>query len=235
MKTPNRMREFTFLQASLMYRFLFDRVLSFLPGPGTSAFARLCRTLPPHGFKASGVVIESPSTRLSDVNVGISLLGDRATLKLLYGGLDFAVSELIEEDLDQASEILRIVFEALAEQDVDAKRGRLRLDCLAHLQLEAGEAEDYLRERLPSNDSRVAPDAFAYRVAIKDIEDLRVVVARSVRHREALFVDYAAAYSPIQTPYTDLRRLRQHYEAALATLGLETAQPKAGGNNERTC
>src|SRR5215208_5456605 len=109
------MQEYTVAHTSLNCRWTFSRILPSLPVPGTSTFPVLCRELLPYGISASGIGLEAPTTFLSDVKLGISLLGGRVTLVLNYEWFELDVTDLYEGDETALVKIMEVLFTALQE------------------------------------------------------------------------------------------------------------------------
>ncbi len=93
------MRTYTVEQTTVNFKWAFQRMLPSLPGPGTPAFADLCKGLHPYGLTPSNVTVDSPTTRLGDLYIGIALLdNNRLTLRIACTGLDFFLKELFIGD-----------------------------------------------------------------------------------------------------------------------------------------
>lgn len=222
------MRLYKVERSSLSYRFTFNRVLVMLPGPGSPAFSVLSRSLVPHGFSATGVTIETPSQRLSDVSVSISLLNDRVLLKLCYGWIELFTGDLLTEDIESLVAILVAVFAGLQEMDSDTGRGRTRVISTAHLRLSPSDANSFFGDHLgQKTQPALIPDAFAYKIktgeavtGVEEILDSRIVIARSALYSNALFVEFSIEYTGSSNPSVAAEVVRNAYYRALEWLEL---------------
>src|SRR2546421_8580568 len=161
------MREYTVEQTSLNFKWTFRRMLPSLPGPGSPAFAELCKGLHPYGIIPSRVTIDSPSTRLGDVFVGISgLLDNRLTIRFTSSALELFVDELLVGDEENLIPITDLIFTALSSIDADAVQGKATLRASSHLKLSPGENDAILHEHTKFSESVSAfvPDAMVYKV-----------------------------------------------------------------------
>ncbi len=193
------MRAYTVEQTSVNFKWAFQRMLPSLPGPGTPAFADLCKGLHPYGLTPSAVTVDSPTTRLGDLYIGIVLLDNgRLTLRLACSGLDFFLKELFTGDEEILVRIVDLMFVALGSIDVDAIQGKANIRTSSHLKLLPGECEAMLREhtKLESAPSLI-PDAVVYKVDLgsdSKAKELRVVIAKSLVYPDAIFLEINADY-----------------------------------------
>src|SRR5258705_12633134 len=115
------MRAYTVEQTSLSLKWTFHRMLPSLPGPGTPGFADLCKGLHPYGLLPAAVTVDSPTTRLGDLYIGIVLLDNgRLTLRLSCSGLELFLKELFIGDEEILVQIVDLVFVALSSIDSEA-------------------------------------------------------------------------------------------------------------------
>jgi hypothetical protein len=208
-------------------RYAFSNILPSLPGPGTPAFAQLCRELKRFGIAAERITFETPTSRLSDVRATISLLQDTVTLRLQYEWFELAVPALVQGQEDALIEIANIVLSALALMDENVSKGHLTVQSLAHLRLESGDPEPYIAEHLTGGDGSYRPDAFAFNLHSRENENRkgRIVIARSAIFDGSVFVDYVAEYPVPQFTPELAHVVRTDYNARLSLLGLAEAQP----------
>src|SRR5262249_26714045 len=154
------------------------------------------------------------------------LLEDRLKLRISYGWFEFVISNLYEADeaglVDIANQLLATLREIDAE--MSQKSGEYR--SYAHLKLRSGEADELIRENLGNGASSDAiPDAFAYKLKweeLKEEEQARIVVAKSLRIPDGLFVDLTIEYVSPDEPAQMVDRINRDYDRALSILGLET-------------
>lgn len=218
------MRECTVEQSTVVYRGTFARMLPWLPSPGNKGFATLSQGLSKYGLSAAGLELEAPTNRLNDVVLTMSLLTDRLKLKLSYGWFEFLVSSLYEGDDPSIVEIANVLFATLGEIDSETSQSLGEYRSYAHLKLGPSQAEELLRENLGGmGSSELVPDAFAYQLKWKELkegEHARIVVARSLRVDDGLFVDLTIEYVSPDEPIQMVERMNQDYDRALSLLGL---------------
>src|SRR6266705_3372186 len=121
------MREYTVEQSSLTFKWIFHRMLPSLPGPGSPAFAELCKGLHHYGINPGTVIVDSPSSRLADLNVSIGLLENRVNVRISSAVLEVFVRELLVGDEEKLVPIADLLFVALKAVDGDAIQGQATL------------------------------------------------------------------------------------------------------------
>lgn len=237
------MRECTIEQASITYRWVFDKILPLMPGPGTPTFAALCRKLQPYGISPLGITLDAPTSRLGDVILAIALLDESATLRLSYGWFELMVRGLSVNADDLESEystaLINIVNEthaALREVDTDSRLGHAKVNCEAHISLPSLEHEAFLRDHLhPTEDiPDLTPDAFAYTIKgsnVSHIQESRVVITRSVVFPSAFFINLSMDYSALSDTAALAKQLVDDIERTLALLGLKSKNDSKEGDN----
>jgi len=231
------MREYTVEQSSLIYRWTFNNLLSSLPGPGTTVFGALCRELRPYGISPSGITLDAPTTRLDDVILAISLFDERVKLRLSYGWFELSVDDLYEGDEVALVKIVEALFKVLKEIDANADQGRTYINIYAHLSLSPLEADLFLHDHLHGGKAiaDLIPDAFAYKLKTNntaEAQDLRIVVAKSLRFPNALFVSFSSEY-PIPGPPSQVaEQISKDYQQSLALLGLKPKTEPAGKDEQ---
>lgn len=198
-----------------------------LPGPGSPAFVLLSRQLVPYGFSVTGVTIETPSQRLSDVSVSVWLLNNRILLKLCYGWIELFMGELLAEDIESLVAILAVTFSGLREMDGETDRGKTRVACSAHLRLSPSDAGSFFGEYVRQAHPTLVPDAFAYQVKAEEaasgpeqVLDSRIVIARSLLYSNALFAEYSIEYTGRSDPSMAAEVVKRGYYRALESLEL---------------
>lgn len=221
----SEMRECTVEQSTVVYRGRFTRMLPWLPTPGNKGFPTLSNGLSKYGLSPVGIELEAPTNRLNDVVLTMSLLADRLKLKLSYGWFEFVVSNLFEGDDPNIVEIANVLFATLGEIDSETSQRVGEYRCYSHLKLGESQAEDVLRENLGGmGSSELLPDAFAYQLKwneFKEGENARIVVARSLRVDDGLFVDLTIEYVSPDEPTQMIERMNRDYDRALGLLGLK--------------
>jgi hypothetical protein len=222
------MRQSIVEQSTVIYRGMFARMLPWLPTPGNSAFDRLCKGLSKHGLSAAGIELEAPTNRLNDVVLTMSLLGDRLKLKISYGWFEFLISNLYEGDEPGLVDIANELFATLREIDNEMTQSSGEYRSYAHLKMHPSQADNLIRENLgKAGSSDLVPDAFAYQLRWKELkegEHARIVVAKSLRLDDGLFVDLTIEYVAPDEPARMVDRINQDYDRALGLLGLETVE-----------
>ncbi|MGI9106559.1 MAG: hypothetical protein ACR2G4_09955 [Pyrinomonadaceae bacterium] len=219
------MREFTVEQSSMNCRWTFDRMLPSLPGPGTHAFAELVKGLHPHGLLPSGVTVDSSSSRMSDVILGILLLDNRVGIRITPSFLEMFVNELFEDDKSVLENIAGLIFTALIEIDPESEQGKIQVRLSSHLNLDKSEDVAFLQDMLnvPKGKLSLIPDAAAYKVNLPQStmsKDLRVVIAKSLAYEDAIFLDVAANYTgPVNITHLS-EWISSDFDKALAEIGL---------------
>jgi hypothetical protein len=220
------MRQSIVEQSTIVYKGTFTRMLPWLPTPGNLAFVRLCKGLSGHGLSAAGIELEAPTNRLNDVVLTMSLLGDRLKLKVSYGWFEFLITNLYEGDEPGLVDIANELFATLREIDSEMTQRSGEYRSYAHLKLRQSQANEFIRENLgKSGSSDLVPDAFAYQLRWKELkegEHARMVVAKSLRLDDGLFVDLTIEYVSPDEPARMVERINRDYDRALGLLGLET-------------
>src|SRR6267154_4938073 len=187
------MRAGTVEQSTVVYRGTFAQMLPWLPIPGNKGFATLSGGLSKYGLSPASLEIESPTNRLNDFVLSMSLLTDRLKLKLSWGWFEILVNNLYEGDDPNIIAIANVLFATLGEIDSETRQSHGKYQSYAHLKLAPLQAEELLRENLVGTGSdELIPDAFAYQLKWKELNDgeqARIVVARSLRVDDGLFVD----------------------------------------------
>ena len=221
------MRQCTVEQSTVVYRGTFGQILPWLPIPGNKGFATLSKGLSKYGLSPASLEIEAPTSRLNDFVLTMSLLTDRVKLKLSWGWFEFLIGSLYEGDEPSLIEIAGVLFATLAEIDSETRQSIGKYQCYSHLKLGPSQAEDLLRENLGGSGlSELVPDAFAYQLKWKELkegENARIVVARSLRVDDGLFVDLTVEYVSPDEPAKMVDRMNHDYERALGLLGLQVS------------
>ncbi len=220
------MRQSTIEQSTIVYKGTFTQMLPWLPIPGNKGFPNLCKGLGKHGLSPEGMELEAPSSRINDVVLTMSLLGDRLKLRLSYGWFEFLISNLYEGDEPGLIEIANQLFATLREIDNEMSPSSGEYRSYAHLKMRPSQAEELIRENLGNGvSSSLIPDAFAYQLTWNELNEAdraRIVVAKSLRFDDGLFVDLTINYVSPDEPAQMVERINQDYDRALGLLGLET-------------
>ncbi len=192
------MREYTVQRSSLNFTWTFDRMLPSLPGPGSPAFAELCKGLHLYGMIPSMVTVDTPTIRFGDLNVGIGLLDNRVTVRFTSAAIEIFVNELLVGDEEKFISIADLVFAAVRAIDPDATQGKAALRAYSHLKLPPGEVDRMLEEHSNYTQHVPAfiPDAVVYKVSLEEsrAKQLRVAIAKSLAYPDAVFIDINADY-----------------------------------------
>ena len=220
------MREYTIEQSSLNCRWTYERMLPSLPNPGSAAFASLCKGLHSYGISPSGVFAEAPSSRLSDVNIGISLIDNRVILRFTAGWFELNVNNLFDTDEEGLIGIADQVFIALKLIDGDTTNGSMRVRLSSHLKLPPLEASTFLEEhfRLHETIPGLIPDAAAYKVNLQQktkSQELRMVIAKSLIITDGIFIDLTAEYRGTAAPVQFAEWINSDFKETTELLGLK--------------
>jgi hypothetical protein len=207
------MREYDIEQTSLTFVWTFNRMLPSLPTPGTSAFATLCKKLHPFGLTSSKITGDAPTSRLSDVVIGIVLLENRLGIKIKFNSVEVFLDDLFAGDENVLIEIVEILFSALQEIDEDSTQGTPQIRLASHLGFEPKENLTVLSEHLTSlgGQSNLIPEAAIYQVKPEDdslAKTLRVFISNSIIYQDALFVEMSGDYKGV----TNMSQLAQNVE-----------------------
>ena len=220
------MIEFRAEQSAATYRWTFDNILAALPMPGTKMFSTLCRELGPYGISPTGISFESPTSFLSDVVYRVGLLDGRVALRISYSGFELIVDSLLQGDDELLVKIADSVFVILREVDANASLGKPEVGLTSHLTLLTTNLDAFLREQLPKANGQLnfIPEAFAYGIQPKDSTDkreFRVIVMRSVRFKNAVFINFVLASKDPESPARSAEVMSAESERTLALLGLK--------------
>jgi hypothetical protein len=220
------MRQSTIEQSTIIYKGTFAQMLPWLPSPGNKGFPSLSKALGKHGLLPAGIELEAPSSRINDVVLIMSLLGDRLKLRLSYGWFEFVISNLYEGDEPGLIDIANQLFTTLREIDNEMSQSSGEYRSYAHLKMRPSQADELIRENLGVGASpALVPDAFAYQLTWEGLGDgdrARIVVAKSLRFDDGLFVDLTINYVSPDEPAQMVERINHDYDRALELLGLET-------------
>ncbi|MEJ7578667.1 MAG: hypothetical protein WKF74_16845 [Pyrinomonadaceae bacterium] len=227
------MPKFYIEEASINFRAFFNRMLSSLPVPGTSAFATLCKRLHPYGMSPSGIELEAPTAKLSDVTMIISLLQERLMLRMTYGWFEVFVRDVGEDELSSILTVIQVSRDVSLEVDNEVTIEKCTVGVTSHLILPSYNSQDYINEYLHLNpDSQgLVPEAFSYNVSLKssaNIQDARVVVAKSAKYEGALFIDVTLEYKDLSNGIPTEHQAGEDYRSTLALLSLEPTDAPEG-------
>jgi len=159
----------------------------------------------------------------------VGLLDGRVTLRISYSDFEMIVDSLLQEDEELLVKILDSVFCILKEVDPNATSGKPEVSLTAHLTLLTTDVDGFLREQLPRVDpqSDFTPEAFAY--GVKPVEsdyerDFRVIVMRSARFRNALFINFVMSFKGPESPAKAAEQISFESERTLTLLGLRRSE-----------
>jgi hypothetical protein len=216
--------EFRAEQSAATYRWTFDNILAALPTPGTKMFSLLCRELGPYGISPTGISFESPTSFLSDVVFRVGLLDGRVALRISYSGFELSLDSLLQGDDELLVKIADSVFGILREVDPNSGFGKPEVGLTSHLTLLTTDLDAFLLEQLPKADGQLNPEAFAYGLKPNDSRDnreFRVIVMRSVRFKNAVFINFVLSSKAPESPARTAEVMSTKSERTLALLGLK--------------
>lgn len=201
-------------------------MLPSLPGPGSPPFVELVKGLHPYGIAPSKVTVDSPSSRLGDIFVGIALLDDRLTVRITSSSLELFLKDLFVGDEEKLVPIVNVLFVALTAIDSDATLGTATLRASSHLKLAPGELDKMLADhaRFSENVPSLVPDAIVYKVNLGEdskAKELRVAIAKSLTYADSVFVDISADYEGRITPAELAEQMNTDADRILAMLDLK--------------
>ena len=204
-------------------------MLPSLPGPGTPAFAKLVRGLDSFGIDPSGVSVDAPTSRMSDVVLGIVLLEKRVVARITASVFELHATSLFVGDDPALIEIADLILSALQEIDPDADKADAKIRTSSHLGLVSVEVDELLREHLrpPASMTGLIPDAAAYKLNSNGkihSSELRVVIARSIGYANSVFVDVNRTYTNAPTAETLATWANADFEMIMELLGLKEAE-----------
>jgi hypothetical protein len=202
-------------------------MLHTLPSPATPHFAKLVGALQPFGVDPRSVTFEAPSARMADVLLSFALLRGEVRLQFTYEGFEILVAQLLDAHLPVIPRLATIARQALQECSPDNEAGRYQITYSAHLSLEPGQATSILAEHLPARAEDLVPDAFAYRIQRSDrpeVVEMRLVVAQSLRLKEAVYAEFTAVYQDAWPTEELMHKAVDDTLGALARLGLRNQQ-----------
>ena len=230
------MREYTVEHSSLNFKWTFQRMLPSLPGPGTPAFAELCKGLHPYGITPSKVVIETPSSRLGDVFVSIGLLDNRLGVRFTSAALELYLDELLVDDEEKLIPIADMLFTAVSSIDADAINGTANLKITSHLKLLPDEHEALVRAHQALQQPEFNLDAVVYKINFGSesrARDFRLALAKSIAYENAIFVELSADYDGPATPTELAAHINTDAERAFELLGLQEQREQPSDADKR--
>ena len=235
-KTRNELAEYVIEHTSIESQLTFARMLPSLPGPGTSAFAKLVKALHPFGISPSGVTVDTPSSRMSDVVLSIVLLDKRVGIRITAASLELLVNGLFADDDNSLITIVDSVFDALRSIDEESVAGAVSHRVTSHFKLTNENALEFLAKHQVSNtlDAGLVVDAIAYKVNRRESDsihasEIRFVLAKSLLYKNALFVDLNATYPELTETAMLFTWMNSDFDRTLAMLDLIEA---TDANNE---
>lgn len=223
------MREYNVEHSSVECQWLYKRMLPSLPGPGTPAFANLVKGLESFGIEPSGVTVDAPSSKLSDVVLGLVLLEKRVVVRITASSFDLFVTSLFVGDDNSLIGIADLILKALQEIDPDADKADAKIRTSSHLSLVAADVDEFVGEHLVLRPSMtgLVPDAAAYKLNSKEnihSSELRLLIAKSIGYANSIFVDVNRSYSDAPTAATLASWANSDFEVIMEMLGLKEAE-----------
>jgi len=203
-------------------------MLPSLPGPGTPSFASLVKGLAAFGIDPSGVTLDAPTSKLSDVALAIVLHEKRVIVRITAASFNLYVTSLFVGDDAVLVQIGELILNAVQEIDSDADKAEVTIRTSSHLKLLSADVDEFLREHLALSNSipGLVPDAAAYKVVSGQnihSSDLRIVIAKSIGYVNSIFVDVNRNYS--NAPIAELAHwANADFEVMMELLGLKEAE-----------
>ncbi|MBY0502782.1 MAG: hypothetical protein K2X03_02655 [Bryobacteraceae bacterium] len=223
------MRKYQVKESSFNVKVGFRDLLSHLPVPGTDDFDDLRLLLKPFGLRSDKCSVEqgpnTQNTKLSEVRVNFSLMSDKVIVRVAYDNLEIVVP-VNEVTTPEAAVGIAEAFLSTMAQSQETAVSSVTIQSMAHLKIEDDDARIYLAEQIRTGNTKLVPDAFAVEIDALEgssVKACRVVVARSLRFEQALFLDFAATYEfeGSFVPADFLATARADYAARLELLGLD--------------
>ena len=186
-------------EASCIARWTYARMLAPIPTPGHAVFEKLVSKLVRHGLDPSGLSVDTPSNRASDVSVNFDLRHPELRLRVMYSGFEIIANRVTAGFLQDIPGLASGVAEDLRVLAGGVSSGQLGLIYSSHLEVAEGAASTFLQARfaLEGQASCFVPDALGYLVhwpERADVKLLRAVVARSARLHSGLYVELTFNY-----------------------------------------
>lgn len=193
-------------KSTVNYQWKYKRMLPSLPGPGSEAFAVLCKQLHPFGLSPENMTIDGSSSRMSEITIGMALLENRMMIRLTPGLVDIFVSELLVSDETPIVEIVSFLIEAVSKIDEDAVNGVAEVRNSLHLSLPTIDVKTYLSNVLVESEfsSDLVPVTIVYQVDKStgiNADSIRLLLAKSLMYDGAIFLDINSSYNgPLNVP-----------------------------------
>jgi len=218
--------EYVIERSTIEAKWIFDRMLPALPGPGTPAFAKLAKELHPFGITPNEVIVDAPSSRMGDVVLTISLLERRVALRITAAYFELIVNELIDGEEPKLVSIADATLRAIAETQPDIGGLNVRYRIASHLGLASGSLISFLEDhQVPTALSKgLVTDAIAYNASgINRFQskDMRFVITKSLVFGNALFLDANATYSATSNVAEIAAWAESDFETIMSLLGLK--------------
>ena len=218
-------------EAALLYRWSFDRMLTYMPGPGTSPFRTLCGRLQKYGVAPADISIDAPTSKLSEIILSIWLFGSRVLIRISFGWAEMYMKGLGEADRAALLDIGDALVMTLKEIDEEIGKGHVNITSRAHLSLPPYQTAPFLQRYLNATIQNVSPDAFAYKLQFQseaNIQEARITFAKSLVFDNALYIDMAIDYRIEDEPLSPALRFEQDLDQALTYFELQLAEMKQG-------
>lgn len=219
------MVDYVIERSTIEAKWIFDRMLPALPGPGTPAFAKLAKELHPYGITPNEVIVDAPSSRMGDVVLSISLLDRRVGLRITAAFFELIVHELIDGEEPKIINIANAALSAIAEAQPDVGGIGVRYRIASHVGLSPGSVISFLENhQVPSALSKgLITDAIAYNasgISGFQSKDMRFVITKSLVFDNALFLDANATYSATSDVAEIAAWAESDFETIMSLLGL---------------
>lgn len=221
------MREYIVERTSIESQWIFERMLPSLPGPGTPAFATLVKDLHPFGLKPSEVIVDTPTTRLGDVAIVLTLLDRRLTIRIAASGFEVNVQGVYDGDEESITVIAEAILRAVKAIDSDAERAQIKVRVSSHLTIKP-DVESFLEQHLASNNDvpELRREVVIYQVNSDRLQghEVRAVIAKSLVYPSAVFLDLNLNYSASVTLPKLVSFASEDFNLIMSLLGLSESE-----------
>ena len=178
------MIEFTVKHSALTCQWGLKDTFIPLPEPGDPEFADLYRNLRPFQVAFGSISFKPDAETLADERMVISLLNNRLTLRLAYGGFDFLLNGMNEGEESLVSDLIQAIHPVLLSLGGNLAEGQVRFVYEAFFKLNEMSIEEFLGQYLParSDTAQLLPDTLAYQVVLREGQttpQVRFLMARS--------------------------------------------------------
>jgi hypothetical protein len=216
-------------KSTVNYNWKYERMLPSLPGPGSDAFVELCKQLHPFGLSPASMTLDAYSQQVSDIAIGMGLLKGRMAVRLTLGGIDILVGELFEDDEVSIIEVVNYLVAAVCKIDPDAVNGSAEVRTSSHLSLLGADVDSYLSNFLQAAQLKpeLMPVTIVYLIDKAhgiNSDELRLLLAKSLMHKNAIFIDINATYGGKLDPALFAQWINEDFNRSMELLDLEEGE-----------